>query len=531
VASVAVAALLGLVGASLFPLSAAAQSSRLRGALEETGLFDPDAEARRGPASGSSTSQAIDGDLLGLGEAGSPLAGKPTSGGGVAGPDGSVQLDRIGGAPTPAAAPATARRAAPARVPVAPVGAASAPPGTSPVGATPPIRPTLAAPNPAAEEAETEDPAYAPLGIRGGGMVWYPAIEATIGHKSNVDSASGGRSSSFGSVAPELVGRSDWSRHALELQLRGTGLAYPAASELGRTEYEARATGRLDLGDEMRSDLGANWSRKRESTSVNEATTAGVGTDRVTWGATAGLTRDVGFLGVSLRGAYERNEYVANAALGAGSTDPSVQNNSLWTGALRATVGPTRSIAPFVEARVTTRRYDEGLVYGQRRDSDGGAAVVGVAADAGPILRGEIATGWGVEKPRDGALPTMSGWLVEGKMTWSPTRLVVVRTKLASTFEPTTNSGSPGALRRSIAVDLDYALRRDLTASFGVGLDTKHYYGIDIDERTAAVSTGLTYKFDRNFQTFVRARFERTTTSNAAAYDVTTVTAGVRVQR
>ena len=511
---------------------ASAQSTRLRGALEEAGLIDADEEARRRLAAGQPRRGArVDADLLGLGETRSPLdAGRARVGESATTGEAGAVLDRI----EPTAAGASARRRPPSpplRAAVSPVGAAGAPATTGRVPATQPIRPTSEPADPKAAEAESEDEALAPLGIRGGGMTWFPAVEATIGRTSNVDSTRGGRSSAQWSVAPELVGRSDWSRHSLEILLRGTRLAYPGASDYSRNEYEATAKGRIDLGDEMRADLEARWSRKRESTSANEASTSGVGTDRVTWGATAGLTREVGILGLTLRGAFDRNEYVANGALGVGATDPSVQDNSLWTGALRATLGPTRSLAPFVEARATARRYDADLVYGHRRDGNGMAAVVGVAADVGPILRGEIATGWGVEKPADGALSAMSGWIVEGKATWSPTRLVVVRTKLSSNFEATTNVGSPGALTRAVTVDLDYALRRDLTASFGVGWDTKHYYGIDIDESTASVSGGLTYKFDRNFHTFARARFEHSTASNAPSYDVTTVTVGVRVQR
>lgn len=527
IASVALAVLVSLAG------PAHSQSTRLRGALEETGLFDQDEDARRRRAVQQPSAGAVDGDLSGLGEVPSALPTTPGTGEGGAG-EGGATLDRVDprtGARGAGSVGAGRRQSPSMRTSVVPVGAAGSPAGTNRVGATPPIRPSSAPSDPSADEAATDDPAYTPLGLRGGGMVWLPAVEATIGHKSNVDSARGGRASAFWSVAPELVGRSDWSRHSLEILLRGTRLAYPAATELSRTEYEAQATGRLDLADETRADLVAKWSRKRESTSTNEVSTAGVGTDRITWGGSAGITRDVGFLGLTLRGEFERNDYVANGAPASGVTDPGVQNNSLWTGALRTTFGPKQAIAPFAEARLSMRRYDEALVYGQRRDGNGMAAVVGVSADTGPILRGEIATGWGVEKPVDGSLPAMSGWLVEGKATWSPTRLVVVRTKLASTFEATTNSGSPGALTRAATVDLDYALRRDLTASLGAGYSIKHYYGIDVDERTAGVSAGLTYKFDRHFQTFLRARFERSTATNAPSYDVTTVTAGVRIQR
>ncbi|NLH81919.1 MAG: outer membrane beta-barrel protein, partial [Phyllobacteriaceae bacterium] len=379
--------------------------------------------------------------------------------------------------------------------------------------------------------AEKEDDAYAPLGLRTGGMTWYPAIETSVGRKSNVDSSAGGRASTVIAIQPELIGRSDWSRHSLELTLRGGRFVYPNASDQTQNRGEASLRGRLDLGDETRADLGADWSRQRESTSANEASTSGVGTDRQTTALSLGLARDVGLLGVALRGAFERNEYFANGDLAAGATDPASQNNDRWSTTLRATLGPTHSLAPFVEVEGALRRYDEEIVYGARRDGEGGAVRVGIAADAGPVLRGEISTGWGWEKPRDATLSAMSGWLVDGNLMWSPTRLIVVRTKLKSAFEATTNAGSPGALTRTLAVDLDWALRRELTATVGTAYDDKHYYGIDVDERTASLSGGLTWKFDRTFQTFVRARWDHVTASNAAAYDVGTLTTGMRIQR
>ena len=517
-----------------------AQTPFLRGGLEETRILATDDDAIRRTRT-ETPSGAVDADLSGLGEVVSPLDRRGVArssdvlgGGSTARPNDPATAPVETPVETPAVAAASSRprpQAKPKRAPVAPTAAAGTVEGAGPVTATAAIRPATVPADPLAAEAEKEDDAYAPLGLRSGGMTWYPAVEAAIGHTSNADSSQGGRGATVWSIAPELIGRSDWSRHSLEVTVRGNREAYVGAGDLDRTEFETQMRGRVDLGDLTRADLTARWSRKRESTSANEAATAGSGTDRVIGGASLGVTRDVGLFALTLRGELERNQYVANDALGSGSTDPSVQDNVLWSGAIRTTLGPTHSLAPFVEVRASARRYDAALVYGHRRDGDGVAAVVGVTADAGPMLRGEIATGWGTEKPADASLSTMSGWLVEGNMTWSPTRLVVVKTKLASTFEPTTNAGSPGAMARTASLDANYALRRDLTVSAGVGYDTKHYYGIDVDERTATVSAGLIYKFDRNFQTFARARFEHTTASNAAAYDTATVLVGVRVQR
>lgn len=381
------------------------------------------------------------------------------------------------------------------------------------------------------EEAEKEDDGYTQLGLRSGGMLWLPAVEASVGRKTNVDSTAGGRASWLWMLEPELIARSDWSRHALAMRLRGGWTGYSGASDLSQGRFESELRGRVDIGEATRADIVGGWSRQRETASANEASTGGAGTDRSTLTASLGVTHEVGRIGVTLRGDVERNDYVANGTLAAGVVDPSMRDNTLFVGALRATVGPRQAIAPFVEVQTRVRRYDEPIVYSHRRDTEGGAVKVGIAADAGPMLRGEFAVGWGTEKPRDAALSTISDWLVDAKLTWSPTRLTTVKVKATTTVEPTTNVGSPGAVARAAEVALDWSLRRDLTATVGSAVDTRHYVGLDIDERTVGAFGGLTYKFDRNFQTFVRLRWDHVTASNAAAYDVGTVTTGVRIQR
>lgn len=253
--------------------------------------------------------------------------------------------------------------------------------------------------------------------------------------------------------------------------------------------------------------------------------------DRNTLFGSLGVTREVGVVALTLRGDVERNTYVADGAVPAGWSPPSVRDNTLWTGALRTTLGPGRSFAPFVEVQATARRYDQPLVYGLRRDANGAAAKVGVVADVGPTLRGEIAAGWGFETSADASLGTISGWLLDGRLTWSPTRTIVVEARARTTVEPTTNAGSPGALAHALDGSVEWALRRDFSARLGSGYTLKRYERIPVDEETTMVSAGLTYRFDRTFQTFAEARFEHVTASNAAAYDVGTLTAGVRIRR
>jgi hypothetical protein len=383
------------------------------------------------------------------------------------------------------------------------------------------------------DEATIESEDYAPLGLRTGGFTWLPAIETSTGWSSNVASKAGGASGMTWRVAPELIGRSDWSRHSLQIELRGAYLGNTADHDYDKPTFQGALRGRVDLGDETTVDVKAGWSHDRQTTTAadNPANTVVPATTE-TKTASLGITRDVGLVALTLRGDIERTDYSGGTTSTGASLGSEIQNNTRHIAALRATYGSKGSLRPFVEVQASNRDYDDAIVAGSPRDSVGAAAKVGVVADLGPVLRGEISTGWGVERPEKGALPDISGWLLDGSLVWSPTRLTSVKLDAKTSFEPTTLATSAGAVSRTVGVSVDHALRPDLVATAGVALTDKRYAGTSLREDTLTLSSGLTYKVDRNIQTFVKGGLTRYVSSSAGAdYDVATVMVGVRLQR
>ena len=441
------------------------------------------------------------------------------------GADPALRLDPVTGRPV---------TAVPARGPVEPITRTGTVRGTGPILAEPAVQPRPRDPLAAKrEEVTIEEEDYAPLGLRTGGFTWLPAIESSTGWNSNVASKVGGASGMTYRVAPELRGKSDWSRHALEIELRGAYLGNTVDHDYDKPSVQSLVRGRIDLGDETRLDLKAGYARDRQSpTSVDDPALTAVPATLATTTGSVGLTRDVGLLAVTLRGDVERADYSGGLSTTGAALGSEVQNNTRWIGALRAAYGSPGTLRPFAEVQVSTRSYDEPIVSGSPRDSTGGALKAGVLADLGPTLRGELSTGWGVERPNQGPLPEISGWLLDGALVWSPTRLTSVRLDAKTSFDPTTLAASTGAVTRTVGVAIDQALRRDLVATAGVALSDKRYVGVDLKEDDLVLSTGLTYKVNRNVQTFVKGSLERFTSSAAGSdYDAAAVMVGVRLQR
>jgi S-adenosylmethionine synthetase len=94
---------------------------------------------------------------------------------------------------------------------------AQAPPTTT-IG---PIRRPL----PKRKAGVPEDP-YAPLGLRAGSFDWFPAVELVGGYSNNPSRSPNKRGASLLTVAPELRAQSNWSRHELKSELRGSYTGY-----------------------------------------------------------------------------------------------------------------------------------------------------------------------------------------------------------------------------------------------------------------------------------------------------------------
>src|SRR5262249_40993935 len=100
---------------------------------------------------------------------------------------------------------------------------------------------------------------FAPIGLRAGAFTLFPAVEFTGGYDTNPAHSSLNRGSSIFLISPELKLRSDWLRHQLNADIKGTYTAYGntfgfnsdgsqtgTPNSLDRPNLDARVNGRLD---------------------------------------------------------------------------------------------------------------------------------------------------------------------------------------------------------------------------------------------------------------------------------------------
>lgn len=365
---------------------------------------------------------------------------------------------------------------------------------------------------------------FEPQGWRTGAFTILPELEIGVGAASNIAGRNPARSGAFYQVTPELKGRSNWSRHALDVDLKGTFTGYPSDSALNGVAGSLALRGRIDVTETARIDLNAGVARTRESaTSLNLPAGTTKPVDGTTLSAGAGVSEAFGRFGVSLKGDVLRTTY----SDGVGDRD-----TTAVTGTLRLGYEVSPAIQPFVEAKFGRRLYDNTIdANGNQRAAWTAGLRGGIAFDMGPTLKAEVAAGYGVERLDDAVLGELRGATFDATLAWAPTRLTTIRATLATTFTPTTLAGSPGSIDRTASVSLEHDLTRQLAVELVGSYTFRDYQRLPTTEEIATASATATYRFTREVGAFARGSVSRTKSTGAAAVDDARILVGVKLMR
>ncbi len=403
------------------------------------------------------------------------------------------------------------------------------PPGTPPLNALLPGIPQR--PLPIAEG----DP-YAPLGIRAGSFLLYPSVELSGGYNSNPENVPHGPASSLFVVAPELQVQSDWSRHSLTADIKGTYDEYGAniTPSLDLPYFSSVIDGRIDVLHNTQILLEDRFllSTNNPGSPNNQANLATLPlyTDA---GGTLGLAQTFNRLQVTAKATYDRVSYDDSVLTNDQVVSNADEDYNQYGATLRVGYELDPGLKPFVEGGGDERIYDQEFdAAGLQRDSTGSSIKLGGDINLFGSLTGEIAAGYLERVYKDPTLPNISGPTLDGSLIWQATALTTAKFTAATTVTESVLPGTSGELSRAFNLEVDHAFLLRLIGIGQVGYERDDYVGLGRQDNRYFASTGLTYKLSRELQLKGTVR-EDWLTSNVTgvAYDATSFLAGVRLQR
>ena len=381
---------------------------------------------------------------------------------------------------------------------------------------------------------KAEEEPYGPVGLRAGAFVLKPSIEVSEGFDDNPLRTQGGPGSRFTTVKSALSAQSDWSRHELSVDLRGSFTHYSDVDHNDRPDAAAIVRGRIDVSKTTRIELVEKAALTTQSAGTPDSVTGAKRPPNIyTLGSTVGVVQAFNRFELGLYGGYERNLYQNADLIGGGVLDLSDSNYNTYSARLRASYEVTGGVKPFVEASVDTRVFDHGVdSLGIRRGSDGMKADIGIAFDRPEIIKGEASIGYGRRNYDDPTLPNISGLMVDSSLLWKATPLTKVTLAVTSTIGESTLTGASGVFTHEAKVIVDHAFRRWLIGSAFASYGIDDYQGIGRVDNRFTYGGALSYYFNRSLALRGELRQERQS-SNAPGqnYTANIVMIGLRLQR
>lgn len=379
-----------------------------------------------------------------------------------------------------------------------------------------PIPPAMAgtvAGQPARTRLKVDDDPFGVVGDYAGSFLIKSAVEFSGGYDTNPGRTFVPKGSPFYVVAPEFLAVSDWERHALVADLRGSftgyGNTFPpptdgtissAPTDLDRPDFTGHIDGRLDVSRDTRL-MGEVRLRVSTDNPGSPNIQAGLAKYPIytTLGGTFGIDQSFNRLDVAAGGTIDRTVY-ANSKLTDGEvTTNDDRNFNQYGGVGRVSYDLLPGVKPFGEiegdSRVHDLQFDRN---GYQRDSSGGYVRAGTSLEFTRLLTGEISLGYAARNYVDPRLNPLQGLLVGSSLTWSATPLTTARFYSTTSIDETTVPGVSGVLTHTYTFEVDHDFRRWLTAIGKFTYGTYDYQGDGRRDKTYSIEGDLVYKMTRN---------------------------------
>jgi hypothetical protein len=399
---------------------------------------------------------------------------------------------------------------------------------------------------PPRKRLKVDDDPFGAVGDYAGSFLIKSAVEVLGGYDTNPGRTFEPRGLPTYVIAPEFLAVSNWERHALVADLRGSftgyggnlpttidGLPNSAPSDVDRPDFTGHIDGRLDVTRDTRLTAEA---RLRVATDNPGSPNVQAGLAKypiyTTLGGTLGFDHNFNRLDIAAGATIDRTDYT-NSKLTDGSTASNDDRNfSQYGGVGRASYELTPGVKPFVEAEGDTRVHDQPFDRnGFQRDSTGGYAKAGTSFEFTRLLTGEIAIGYAARNYVDPRLNRLEGLLTTASLIWTATPLTTARfysdTQIAETTLPLTS----GVLVHTYTFEVDHDFRRWLAGIGKFTFGTYDYQGDIRKDKTTSIEGDLIYKLNRDLWIKGTLRHD-ILDSNVplASSNATVVMLGVRLQ-
>ena len=360
---------------------------------------------------------------------------------------------------------------------------------------------------------------YDPEGVKFGSFRLFPSLSLFGEVTDNIDNSQNGQEGQTGRIEAEASLQSEWARHRLQIDGRGTVSAYNEPDRKAEHDLSLDGELRLDLAERTSLTLRSGLSLQREeANNVELVASGGTRSVQTSLSGSAQFDHEVALVRLQLRGAINDENYDEDA-----SRD--YQNFTLGG---RVGYRYTDQVTPFIDVEVSRRQFDNGPNI---QDGDSLRASIGIAVEDREKLSGEVSVGYMVWQPEQSGQENDAGLYADASLVWSPNALWTIEAGATSSIS-STSTGASSVSTHGLSLEADYAIRRNLTFSAAADLSRERYNGIGRTDWVSSGSLSAEYDVNRHMQLIARySREARDSTDSSSDYTSNSFELGLRLQK
>lgn len=351
-------------------------------------------------------------------------------------------------------------------------------------------------------------PDYDPLGVRLGAWIFGPQASLLGTYNSNVFATQTGASGDFFfTETPSLSVKSDWSQHAVALNMSGSFTQYARFSNENVSNASVDLAGRYDISNGEYFAMDALYQLNHEDRSSPNAAFGKNPTEYKIMGVDLAYVHMVGRLGFRVDSTFTSYDFNNTTPSTGPIINQQFRDRNEYVIAPRVQYEIVPGYNAFIRALGNERQYFSQdcttlpcpLGGGLRRNSHGWEVDAGTAIEITRITTAELYVGYLKQDYENPLLKSVSGFGFGGNVIWNVTPITTVRGSFSESVAETTLVPASSSLETNVQVTVEHELLRNVLLLASAGYVHDSYQGFNRNDDTFGIDAGVRYLLNRQW--------------------------------